>query len=280
MKKYISIVILFIIILMQFAVVVQAADPCSISLKPSSQTLKQSDEFTIDISMSNITIDGGVTDFIAILDYSKDKFELIADESEDAQDFLASLEGTDYEGCNKVLYIGQNDEDESVLNPWTLLLVEDESGELGILGKANEPQEENQKIAKLKFKVKDDAASSSSEKITFKDLTVLGASGEDVLMTNAYTTVKVSGSQTISIGTSTNTSKNTSTSTNKNTNKNTTSVSNYNKTNTSVNKNVASQSSADEVPEAGTPIVLPIILLFVGIVILKYKKYKEEFKNI
>ena len=152
MKKYISIVILFIIILMQSAVLVQAASPCSISLKPDKQTLNKSDEFTVDISMSNITSQEGITGFLAILDYSKDKFELVVDESQDAQDVLNELEGTDYEGC-KVLYIGQNDEDEGILNPWSFLLMESEEG-TGSAGITNEPQKQSQKIAKIKFKVK------------------------------------------------------------------------------------------------------------------------------
>lgn len=274
MKKYISIVVLFIIILMQSAVLVQAANPCSISLKPDKQTLNKSDEFTVDISMSNITSQDGITGFLAILDYSKEKFELVVDESQDAQDVLAELEGTDYEGC-KVLYIGQNDEDEEILNPWTLLLMESEDG-TGIAGITNEPQKQSQKIAKIKFKVKDDAASSNSEKITFEELTVVSGT-EDVTITNAYTTVKISSSQSISIGSATNTNKN---KTNTSTNRNTASSSSYNKTNTSTRQNVASQSNADEVPEAGTPIILPIILVFVGIVIFKYRKYKEEYKNI
>lgn len=273
MKKYISIIVLFIIVLMQFAVLVQAAQPCSISLKPDNQTLSKSDVLTVDISMSNITAQDGVTGFLAILNYSKDKFDLVIDESEDAQDVLAELEGTDYEGC-KVLYIGENDEDDTVLNPWTLLLVEGENEEVGIAGITNEAQKQTQKIAKLKFKVKDDVASSNSEKITLEDLTIIGASGDDSTIANAYTTVKISGSQTISIGTS-----NTVNKTNTNTNKNNSSVSNYNKTNTNINKNTPAQSNAEEVPEAGAPVILPIILVFVGIIIFKYRKYKE-YKNI
>lgn len=273
MKKYISIVILFIMILMQLMVLVQAAEPCSISLKPNKQTLSKSDELVVDISMSNITSQEGITGFLAILDYSKDKFELVVDESPDAKAVLAELEGTEYEGC-KVLYIGELDEDEEVLNPWTLLLIESEDGE-GIAGITYEAQTESQKIAKIKFKVKENAASSDSEKITLEELTVV-AGDEDITVANAYTTVKISGTQPITIGTSTNTNK-TNTNTNKNTNKNNTSTSSYNKTNTntSIKQNIVSQSNADEVPEAGTPIILPIILVCVGIVIFKYRKYNE-----
>lgn len=272
MKKYISIVVLFIIVLIQFSVFVQAAEPCSISLKPDSQTLSQSDVLTVDISMSNITVTDGITGFLAILDYSKDKFEIVVDESEDAQDVLAELEGTEYEGC-KVVYIGQNDEDNDILNPWTLLLMESEEGS-GIAGITNEPQKESQKIGKIKFKVKDNVTSSNSEKITLEELTVIGGE-EDISINNAYTTVKISGSQSISIGTSTNS-----------VNKASNSVSSYNKTNTNTNKNTSTnrnsltQTSTSEVPEAGTPIIFPIILIAVGIIVFKYKKYNDEYKNI
>lgn len=273
MKKYISIVVLFIMILIQFSVFVQAAEPCSISLKPDSQNLSKSDVLTVDISMSNITVSEGITGFLAILDYSKDKFDVVVDESEDAQDVLAELEGTEYEGC-KVLYIGQNDEDEEILNPWTLLLMESEEG-TGIAGITNEPQKQSQKIGKIKFKVKDNVASSNSEKITLEELTVIGGE-EDISINNAYTTVKISGSQSISIGTSTNTANKANT------------VSSYNKTNTATttNKNTTSntgsltQTSTSEVPEAGTPIIFPIILIAVGIIVFKYKKYNDEYKNI
>lgn len=270
MKKIISILTLLVIILIQFTVYTYAANACSISLSSDNQSLNKSDELTVSLKMSNITIEDGISAFGAILEYSEDIFELIIDESEDAKEIISQFEGTEYEEC-KVLYVGQNDDDEEILNPWTILLLESEDGK-GIVGITTESQKESQKIGKLKFKVKENAKTSSGEKITLEELTVMDSKDNDFVLSNAYTSVNVIGSQSISI---TNSTSNTS-------NKASNTSSTYNKTNkaTSISNNLNTSTEASkDVPKAGSPIVLPIFLIMIAFIVYKYKKY-SEIKNI
>ena len=94
----------------------------------------------------------------------------------------------------------------------------------------------------------------------------------DFVLSNAYTSVNVIGSQSISI---TNSTSNTS-------NKASNTSSTYNKTNkaTSISNNLNTSTEASkDVPKAGSPIVLPIFLIMIAFIVYKYKKY-SEIKNI
>ena len=73
--------------------------------------------------------------------------------------------------------------------------------------------------------------------LTLEELTVIGGE-EDISINNAYTTVKISGSQSISIGTSTNS-----------VNKASNSVSSYNKTNTNTNKNTSTNTNRNSLTQ-------------------------------
>lgn len=271
MKKSISIIILIIILLIQIALPTYAEGSCKLTLSTDKQSINKSDVLTVSILMSNITIENGVSAFYSILDFSKDKFELVLDESDDAKKIISEFEGTEYKDC-KVLYIGQNDEDEEILNPWVLLCYE-QNGAQGIIGITNEPQTESQKIAKIKLKAKDNIISSSNEKIILNELRVMDTENAEVKIDNVETTVRVIGTQQIGISNSIN-------NTNEITNTFSNNTSTYNKITNNSNTNLNNKTVTDkEVPKAGTPIILPIVLILVLFVIIKYKKIKD-FKDI
>lgn len=253
MKKNIKILLSFLMCLLLLMTCVNAEEACKISLSANKTTLKPGDEVTITLLMSNVAKQSGIIDFLSILEYPDEVFELVYEENEELK---AELEGTEFEGTG-IVYYGETDTDTTIKNPWMLLCIEAE-GEKGIYGTSlADPQIETQIVGKIKLKVKEGVKTQNVE-VSLIDTEVLDAETEDETrfeILDSTLSLKIQGTTTP-----------------------TTPVE-ENKNNTVQNqvKNIANQADKD-VPYTGIQETFPIIAIILTIGILayiNYKKYKD-----
>lgn len=158
MKRTIKIIIYFLVFIALFATSVNAQDACTITLSANKTTLKPGEEVVITLYMSNVTKENGIVQFLSVLDFSEEVFEIVFDKDEELS---AAFEGTEFEGL-QILYSGKQDTDATIKNPWYLLYMES-GGSKGIFGSTGaDPQLEDQAVGKIKLKVKEDVELTST----------------------------------------------------------------------------------------------------------------------
>lgn len=198
MKKIIKIILYIMLLLILLGTCVNAEDEaCKITLSANKATLNPGDEVTITLNMSDITKSSGIYQFMSVLNFKDDIFEIVkVEDSELKQD----LEDSEYGECD-ILYSGLVDTDPNIKNPWYLLYIE-ESGMHGIIGSSTaDPQKENQIIGKIKLKVKDTVTTSTSTEISLESTEVFDAesissgtvSGDVISNTDITLTINGSG---------------------------------------------------------------------------------------
>ena len=155
MKKTLKIILYFLVFIILLTNSANAEDvACKISLSANKTTLNAGDELIITLSMSNVSKENGISDFVSVLEFSDDIFELVFEEDEELS---AALENTEFKDC-KILYSGDKDTDTTIKNPWYLLCLEDEEGGKAIYGSTSaDPQISNQVVGKIRLKVKGNA---------------------------------------------------------------------------------------------------------------------------
>ena len=270
MKKIIKIILLQLLITFLIISPVRAEElPCKISLSSSKTSLEPGDEITVSILMSNITVSEGIQYISAILDYSKDVFEIIYDESDLAEDKLVELvEGEGDEDNVAMIYVGENDTT-ATGNKWDVALLYDEDTDSnGILAFSDNKQTQTQTIAKIKFKVKSDAPKTDAE-ISLKEALVFSMDDDDEGMeiegTSVSFTVNGKAAQAA--------------------NKPVNNINNIeNKTENKVENNLKSNINNVDTANKGTPYTgiedyIPAIIIIMSVAIVSYFNYKK-YKDI
>lgn len=172
-KRNIIITCLFLALMLFTTKVNGANEPCKINLSTDKTTLSPGDTVTVNLTISNVTKTNGISQFYGILDFSDDIFEIISDDDES---IIADY--ADYEGYT-VLYSGR--QDDSVVNPWYIVYVEEE-GQKGIIASVDSEYSDtiqavksgsSQVIGKIKLKVKDSAVGTAA-KIALTDMEAFG----------------------------------------------------------------------------------------------------------
>ena len=170
---------------------------CKISLSSSKTSLQPGDEVTINILISDITVNEGIQYISAIFDYSTDVFEIIYDESDLAEEKLVEFEeGSEEEGNVAMLYVGENDIS-ATGNKWDIVLLYDQDTNTnGILAYSNEKQTQAQTIGKIKLKVKSDAPKTDT-RISIEEVAVFSEGDEDEgkKVGDAYVPFSVNGKE-------------------------------------------------------------------------------------
>lgn len=197
MKKFMKILILQLLIMFFAIKVVNAADnPCRISLSTSKTTLKPGDEITINIYMSDITLQEGINNISAIFNYPEDVFDIVLDESDEAEEQIAIYsESLDSEGSIAMLYIGANDTT-STRSDWNALLYDEGTGEKGLLMYTSDRKKTSQNIAKITLKVKENAPKTSA-KFELKTIAAYDANNNEQNVNNTSITFTIEGEEII-----------------------------------------------------------------------------------
>lgn len=267
MKKIsiiIACVIFFIIIL---TVRVNAVDEaCKISISADKTELKKGDTVTINVLISNVTTTSGIGSFYGILDYPEDIFEIIPDEDESIKaDYEEYAEYTDY----SILYSGRQDDDITIENPWYMILVKEEN-ENGFIASVDseflediEPvkQGESQIVGRIKLKVKDNVASTTTAKIALTEMKAFELGDSNDSSEDEDLTENELSDATLNL-TIKGTAENSGTS---NQNQNS-------------NQKQDDNKAKSDVPYTGIEDIIPVILIIIIIAILSYigyRKYKD-----
>lgn len=268
-RKSIIIICLFLFIVLLATTVNAADEACKISLSADKTTLEQGDTVTINILMSNVIKTDGISQYYGMLEYSEDIFEIILDD--DASIKADYEEYTDY----SILYSGRQDSDNTIKNPWYMILVkqEDKNGFVGSVdtkfSSTVQPVKsgESQIIGKIKLKVKSNATGTTA-KISLKDMEVFGADS-----TNDSTTDTPKG-DAISDASINLTIK-------EQTKDGTTSIKNIeeNKNKQIETKNQSANIASNEAPYTGIEDTIPVIFILAIIALFAYINYKK-YKNI
>lgn len=268
MKKIsiiIACVILFIIIL---TVRVNAVDEaCKISISADKTELKKGDTVTINVLISNVTTTSGIGSFYGILDYPEDIFEIIPDEDESIK--ADYEEYTDY----SILYSGRQDDDITIENPWYMILVKEEN-ENGFIASVDseflediEPvkQGESQIVGRIKLKVKDNVASTTTAKIALTEMKAFELGDSNDSSEDEDLTENELSDATLNLtikGTSENSG-----------------ISNQNQNqNQNSNQKQEDNKAKSNVPYTGIEDIIPVVLIIIIIAILSYigyRKYKD-----
>ena len=272
MKKIVKILALMLILMFFTTNIVNAADyPCKLSLSSSKTTFKPGDEITINISIADITLSEGINNITAIIDYPEEIFDVIYDESEEAEEQVAIYsESLESQGNVAMFYIGKNDTTSTKSN-WNGLLYYDSTGKKGIMLTANERQKSSQTIAKLKLKVKDNVPKTSA-KISLESIVAYDANTNEKEVNNTSITFSIDGVQTIQNALGTSNLPNNHGSGNNNSN------SNENK-NAMQNNNIENDISDKEAPNTGVEDYLPAFSIIIIIAIFSYINYRR-YKDI
>lgn len=263
MKKRNIVMICLAFALILFTTTVNAAnEPCKISLSADKTTLAPGDTVTLNLTISNVTKTNGISQFYGVLDFSDDIFEVVPDDDES---IIADY--SDYEGYT-VLYSGR--QDDSALNPWYIVYVEEE-GQKGIIASVDTEYSNtvqavksgsSQVVGKIKLKVKD-SATGTVAKIALTDMEAFEESSDSSTDGDTEDTAvsDTSVSFTLEGGTEEPTQIQTRTE-NKTQNK----IENDNKSN-------------NNVPYTGIEDTIPVIFILAIIAILAYINYRK-YKNI
>lgn len=267
MKKVVKILALMLILMVLASNIVMAADyPCKISFSSSKTTFKPGDEITINISIADITLSEGINNITAIIDYPEEIFDVIYDESEEAEEQIAIYSETlDAEGDVAMFYIGENDTT-STKSKWNGLLYIDSTGKKGIMLTAGERQKSSGTIAKLKFKVKDSAPKTSA-KISLDSIVAYDANTNEKEVNNTSITFSIDGIEIIGNQAQSNIAQNNLGNGNKNVDNNT------NQQNNAIN-DVAEK----DAPNTGIEDYVPafsIIIIIAAFSYINYRRYKD-----
>lgn len=259
MKKIIKIVFVQIIVMFLVFGQVQAdSEPCKITVSSSKKILEPEDEITLNIMMSDVTVNDGIKLFLAMVDYDANIFDVEYDESEDALDEMAEFAAaTGYaEDSIAVLYLGKND-DEISGNTWNAVAICDDEGKMsGIVAYSTEAEKNTQAIAKVKLIV-DEEAESTTTKITLEEMQVSSDGENELELSNdASITYTIEGEKTDAVA---------GTSSGNNTYRN-----NNTYTNSTTTENKAPNTGLDDYIFAIT-----IVLLIGFISFIKYREYKD-----
>lgn len=269
MKKFIQIILCFIINLLLFTTYVNAeSDACKLTLSADKTTLKPGDVVTITLKISDITKSSGIAQIISKLDYSEDIFEPIKVTDKDLEETLAETELKDA----TLLYSGLANSDSSIKNPWYFLQVKKNGNKGFYASTAADPQIETQVLGKMKLKVKNNA-STTTTKVALKEIEAYDAQGISN-PENAQTFPVKDSSIELKISSSSNEPTNS----NNNTSRNNTSKNNTNTT-TNNNANISNNTANTNVPHTGVENFAPIIIIAIIISIISYFAY-EKYKNV
>lgn len=267
MKIVVKILALMLILMIFASNIVMAADyPCKISLSSSKTTFKPGDEITISISIADITLSEGINNITAIIDYPEEIFDVIFDESEEAEEQVAIYsESLGTEGDVAMFYIGQNDTTSTNSN-WNGLLYIDSTGKKGIMLTASERQTTSKTIAKLKFKVKDSAPKTSA-KVSLDSIVAYDANTNEKEVNNTSITFSIDGVETIVSKPANNVQNNLGSSGNLN-----------NNVNNAQNVNQQEDISEKDAPNTGIEDYVPafsIIIIIAVFSYINYRRYKD-----
>ena len=256
-------------------------ESCKITLSSDKTTLAPGDEVTINLLMEDITKSSGIIEFVTLLNFSDDVFEIIFEDDEELKAELGE------ENC-EILYNGEHDTDSSIKNPWYLMYVE-EAGIGGICGATiGDPQLESQIVGRIKLKVKDNATT-TQETVSLLATEVVDAenieAGTGYTISDSEIKLQITGESKDKDDSANNTVQNNNTNNNISaiTNKTNTNSSIKNNTNSNTNKvtntNKQTENKAtQDVPYTGIEDWIPFI--FIGIIIsvityINYRKYKD-----
>lgn len=177
MKKITKIIFLLLaIVFLMINSVYAADDPCKVSLTVTKTKLKPGDKVTLNVVMSNITHEEGISSLMAILNIPTNVFDIDFDLSDEANELVAQFDGAVAEGDVGAVYIGENDPEESN-NKWNALILVDESAGLGLMAFNDDEQTQTQTVAKIKLTVLDDVDVSNA-KVSLEDIQVYGSSND------------------------------------------------------------------------------------------------------
>lgn len=282
MKKFTKIFLYFIICMIFLTTYVQAEDKaCKISLSANKATLNPGDEVTITLTMSDITKTSGILNFISVLNFSNDIFEIVFEEDKELSEALV---GTDFEGC-EILYSGEKDNDATIKNPWYVLYLEDGDSKGIYASTSADPQIENQIIGRIKLKVKENVKSTKAtvsllETEVFDSETISNAGSTGDLLgyeiADSEIALQINGASGTEAPSSGNNTQN-----NVNIQGNVTNNVNNNKNtvNKSTNKQTQSANKANQnVPYTGIEDYIPFMFIAIIVAVMayiNYRKYKD-----
>ena len=268
MRRSIIIVLLLQLIAIMFLTgTVNAVDnPCKISLSTNKTTLKPGDEITVNISISDITMDEGVNNIIAVINYSKDVFQIIYDESEEAEEQVALIsESRDSEGNVAMFYLGENDTSSTKSN-WNGLVYEDPTGQEGVMFYTGDKQKTSQTMAKMKLKVKDNAPKTNT-KLALESIAVYDSNNTEHPVNDTSISFSIDGIEVIKNDPPANTVEQNNL------------VNNVNNNNNNMKNDNANNDIADkDAPNTGIEDYVPaffLILIIAMFSYINYRKYKD-----
>lgn len=276
MKKRNIIIALLILFIALLITTVNAADEaCLISATADKTTLNPGDTVTIKLIMSNVKKTDGISQFIGVLDFSDDIFEIVPDNDESLK--------ADYQAYSNydILYSGRQNEEEQ--NPWYTVYVKEEE-QKGIFSSVDTAFSNNiqsvkpgdsKTVGEIKLKVKDSAKGTTTIKITDMEVydknsadTNNGSSEGDKISDAAVTLTineKTSTSGTTTVGTQGTTQQQNQQSQAQG--------STIQKQNTTDNK------AKNDVPYTGAKEEISAIVIVLLITVLAYIKY-NKYKNV
>lgn len=271
-NKILSILVIMVLVMCLTMQIVNATS-LTVTMKPSSSSVKEAAEFTVKVSVSNLDVgDNGINSLTGTLKYDEEVFEKI-DES--------SVEG---------------------LNKWSASF-DEESGKVEL--KKNTFVKTSQDVFQIVFKAKsgvvgksgsisfsDVKASNSEENISASDISVsISIVENDGTSTSENTSANNTENKTVSIvaGTNSNNTNTNNTSSNNTTNNVTNNTSNNNTSNNNTSNNVTNNSSnytnttsKEDMPKTGvsdTLFTLMLVMIAVSLVFyIKFEKINKEFK--
>lgn len=265
MKKRNVILLFFIVILIALTTNVMAEDEaCKITMSADKTTVKSGDIVTVNLLMSNINKSTGIARFGGILEYPEDIFEIVYEEDEELKEALEETELAEYD--ISILYNGKKDTDLTIKNPWYVLNVKENGGNLIMASTLADPQKSSQIVGRIKFKVKENVDETPAEIL----LTEMEALDAETIANNGENGFKVSESSIVLTVNGTSSSEQPS---NPPTEKNVQVVQNIQ------NKPTNDNRANNDVPYTGIEDTIPVIFILAIISILAYINYRK-YKNI
>ena len=269
MKNCLKIVLFQIIVMFLLIGSAYAADnPCKISLSTSKTTLKPGDEIVVNISMSDITLSEGINNITAILEYSDNVFQIIYDESEEAEEQVVLYsESLETDGNVAMLYLGENDTS-STKSDWNALLYEDPTGQKGIMLYTGDKQKTSQNVAKIRLKVKNDAPKTNT-KISLESIVAYDANNTDQKVNDTSISFTIDGVEQVGSQKPANNISN-----------NVTNNAGNNVSNNIQNENLNNDISQNDAPNTGIEDYAPaffVILIIALFSFINYRKYKDIY---